>query len=85
MKHFTPLHSPEREGDSLKGGGHPADVQVPEDIEISEMTGETIGGHGKVPGINDPGVPGSKTNPVNPEKQPQPALSDPVPPPSDDE
>ena len=85
MKHSTPLHAPERSGDSLKGGGHPADVTVPEAVENEEMAGYTVTGHAKTPGIADPGVPGSKTNPADPDKQPQPALSDPVPPKKGDE
>ena len=58
MKHSTPLHAPERSGDSLKGGGHPADVTVPEAVENEEMAGYTVTGHAKTPGIADPGVPG---------------------------
>jgi hypothetical protein len=82
MKEFTRLLAPERQGDSLKGGGRPGDAPVPEETENEEMSGHTVTGHGKVPGIDDPGVGGSKTNPVDPEKTPQPALDDPVPPPS---
>jgi hypothetical protein len=63
MKPFHFLYAPERGGDAVKGGGHPAAEKLPKNVEISEMQGDLIGGHAKKPGINDPGVPGSKTNP----------------------
>jgi hypothetical protein len=78
MIRHQPLFAAEREGDSLKGGGHPADVPVPESTEIDEMSGEPVPDRGKIPGIDDPGVPGSKTHPLDPDKEPQRPGSHPV-------
>jgi hypothetical protein len=51
MKSNQQLFAPERSGDSLKGGGHPADVRVKAKDEIDEMTDHLVGGHGKSPGL----------------------------------
>lgn len=53
--------SPEHGGDSVSGGGHPADSSVPLTEAIDEALGTNEGGRGEVPGV---GVPGSKTNPL---------------------
>lgn len=53
--------APERGGDSISGGGHPADDSPPEKAEINPAMGEPLGGRGMTPGI---GAPGTKTNPV---------------------
>jgi hypothetical protein len=52
MKPSIPLYAPERGGDALKGG-RPSKEKISEDAEIKEMSGEPIGGHGKVPPVNE--------------------------------
>jgi hypothetical protein len=60
--------SPEHGGQSVHGGTpHGASA----DEEIADGLGETFVGHGKVPGTSDPGVPGSKTNPVGQNRAPE--------------
>ena len=59
MKTHYILRSPEREGDSLKGGGHPAEKRVSKEDEIDEMTGRAVGSHGKTPGMAEAGVEGT--------------------------
>jgi hypothetical protein len=61
----------EHGGNAVKGGGHPADDSVPEDEAIEDALGNLVSGRGKVPGTGDPGVPGSRTNPVAPGKEPE--------------
>jgi hypothetical protein len=61
----------EHGGDAVKGGGHPADDSIPAEEAIEDGQGRSVTGRGKVAGTADPGVPGSRTNPVNPEKQAQ--------------
>jgi len=53
--------SPEYGGNSVTGGGHPADDSVPEVEAINDAFGQDQGGHAMTPGI---GVPGSRNNPV---------------------
>jgi hypothetical protein len=77
MKPSTPLQAAEREGDSLKGGGAPSAEKVNAEDEIAEMTGHTVTGRGRTPGIDDPGAGGSRTNPVDPGQAPEPAISEP--------
>src|SRR4051812_25457657 len=48
-------------GDSVKGGGHPADETVSADEEIRDAMGEMTPQRRGTPGTNDPGVPGSRT------------------------
>src|SRR3954454_241263 len=48
-------------GDSVKGGGHPADETVSADEEIRDAMGEMTPQRRGTPGANDPGVPGSRT------------------------
>src|SRR3954467_5142326 len=54
--------APEYGGDSVSGGGHPADSSVPATEAIDDAFGQNAGGRGKTPGV---GVPGSRTNPVS--------------------
>jgi hypothetical protein len=58
-------------GDSVKGGGHPAEAALSAADEITEGTGGAVEGRGRKPGMNDPGVPGSRTNPVHGGAQPE--------------
>lgn len=60
---FQMLFAPERHGDSLKGGGHPADEKLTEATEIREMTGHSVEGHAKTPGIDKGVKPGSDPDP----------------------
>ena len=64
-----PLLAPEHGGDTVKGGG-PADSPATPEEEIAEATGRAFVGHGKTPGTGDPGVPGSKTNPIGQDTPP---------------
>ncbi|MHA3769982.1 hypothetical protein ACXR0O_00430 [Verrucomicrobiota bacterium sgz303538] len=48
-------------GGSVKGGGHPSDKTVPAEEEILDAMGQMMPARGRVPGTNDPGVPGSRT------------------------
>jgi len=57
-------YSPQRGGQDVKGGGHPADEKLTEQEEIDIGLERPLTGHAKTPGIDDPGVPGSRTNPV---------------------
>jgi hypothetical protein len=59
------LLSPEHGGQSVHGGT-PSSAEE----EIADGLGETFIGHGKVPGTGDPGVPGSKTNPLGQNAEP---------------
>jgi len=52
---------PEHGGNSIKGGGHPADETVGAEEEISDALGELVPQRGRIPGTNDPGTPGSRT------------------------
>jgi len=61
----------EHGGDAVKGGGHPADDSVSAEEAIEDGQGRSTSGHAKVPGTADPGVPGSRTNPVSSEKKPE--------------
>ena len=72
------LFAPERGGNALHGGGHPSDETLPEQTYIAEDLGEPVPGRGKKPGDGDPGVPGSRTNPVRPGAEPQPESDEPV-------
>lgn len=51
-------------GHSVKGGGADSDPAGSGAAEIADALGESIPDRGNLPGVNDPGVPGSKTNPV---------------------
>src|SRR6476660_8384034 len=53
--------SPEHGGNPVKGGGRPADETVPAQEEIRDAMGEMTPQRGGLPGTNDPGVPGSRT------------------------
>jgi hypothetical protein len=52
---------PDHGGNSVKGGGHPGDQTVSADEEISDAMGELVSARKGIPGTNDPGVPGSRT------------------------
>lgn len=45
----------------MKGGGHPSDETVPADEEIADAFGQMTPQRRGMPGTNDPGVPGSRT------------------------
>jgi hypothetical protein len=60
MKPSNPLFAPERGGDALKGGS-PSKEKISEDAEIKEMSGEPVGGHGKVPPTNEDEDPDQET------------------------
>lgn len=65
MNAFSPfLFAQEHGGDAVKGGGHPAGSSLPASEPIEDALGHTVTGHAKTPGTADPGVPGSRTNPV---------------------
>ena len=53
--------SPDHGGNAIKGGGHPSDETVPAREEIRDAMGEMMPQRGGLPGTNDPGVPGSRT------------------------
>ena len=53
--------APEHGGDSVAGGGHPANVSPPLEVELGDALGAEPRGRGQTPGL---GVPGTKTNPV---------------------
>ena len=55
-------------GDAVKGGGHPSDSPVPPEEAIHDAQGIPTTAHGKTAGTADPGVPGSRTNPVTGEE-----------------
>jgi hypothetical protein len=60
-------------GKSVKGGGHPSSAPTPAQKDIDAGTGYSVSGYQNTPGIADPGVPGSRTNPVEKGRMPQPA------------
>jgi hypothetical protein len=63
--------APDHGGDAIQGGGHPADSPVPENEMIDDGMGFPTPQRGKKPGTGDPGEPGSRTNPVHGEPQPE--------------
>lgn len=63
--------APDHGGNAIKGGGHPADSPVPESEMIDDGLGFATPQRGKKPGTGDPGEPGSRTNPVHGEPQPE--------------
>lgn len=77
MKKFNIISAAEREGDSVKGGGRPGAAKVSAEDQIAEMTGHTVTGRGGRPGIDDPGVGGSRTNPADPGAEPESAIRKP--------
>lgn len=72
------FHAPEHGGHTVKGGGADSDPTGDGAGEIPDALGQTVPGRGRMPGVNDPGVPGSRTNPVTPGEEPQPESDDPV-------
>jgi hypothetical protein len=64
---------PEYGGKSVKGGGHPSSAPSPAQKDIDAETGHSVAGYQQTPGIADPGVPGSRTNPVEEGREPEPA------------
>lgn len=64
---------PEKGGKNVKGGGDPSYAPTPAEKDIDAGTGHSVPGYQRTPGIADPGVPGSKTNPVEDGREPQPA------------
>ncbi len=66
------MFAAEHGGDAVKGGGHPSDSPVPAEEAIDDALGRPVAGHAKTAGTGDPGVPGSKTNPVHPRREPPP-------------
>lgn len=63
----------EHGGKSVKGGGDPSNAPTPARKDIAAGTGKSVPGYQKTPGIADPGVPGSRTNPVEEGRDPAPA------------
>src|SRR3954462_1090923 len=62
QKNTTRFLAPEYGGDSVSGGGHPADSSVPATEAIDDAFAQDGGGRGKTPGV---GVPGTRGNPVS--------------------
>jgi hypothetical protein len=56
--------APEVGGDAIKGGGPESLPESDGKEEILDATDGQFRGHRQTPGTNDPGVPGSRTNPV---------------------
>lgn len=54
--------APDHGGDNIKGGGHPSDSTVSADEEIQDALGNMTPGRAGIPGTNDPGPGGSRTN-----------------------
>jgi len=65
--------SPEHGGRSVKGGGRPSSAPTPAQKDIDAGEGYSVPGYQKTPGIADPGVPGSRTNPVEEGRAPKSA------------
>ena len=65
--------APEHGGKAVSGGGDPSNAPTPAAKDIEAGEGYAVAGYQKTPGIGDPGVPGSKTNPVEEGREPQPA------------
>ena len=63
--------APEHGGVNVKGGRPQADPEDDGSEQIMDALGQTVTGHGKTPGTGDPGVPGSRTNPVHSGTKPQ--------------
>lgn len=63
----------EHGGKSVSGGGHPSSTPTPAQKDIDAGSGYSVPGYQNTPGIADPGVPGSRTNPVEKGRKPQPA------------
>ncbi len=57
----------------MKGGGDPSYAPTPAAKDIAAGTGHSVAGYQKTPGIADPGVPGSRTNPVEEGREPKSA------------
>lgn len=57
----------------MKGGGDPSYAPTPAQKDIEAGTGHAVAGYQNTPGIGDPGVPGSRTNPVEEGREPEPA------------
>ena len=57
----------------MKGGGRPSSAPTPAQKDIDAGEGHSIPGYQNTPGIADPGVPGSRTNPVEEGREPQSA------------
>ena len=66
----------EHGGKNVKGGGDPSYAPTPAEKDIEAGKGNTVPGYQMTPGIGDPGVPGSRTNPVEDGREPQPANPD---------
>ncbi|HEX4665592.1 MAG TPA: DUF2934 domain-containing protein [Chthoniobacterales bacterium] len=58
--------APEHGGDTVSGGGHPADAPLPASEPIDDALAQDQRGYGNTPGV---GVPGSKTNPAPPSQE----------------
>jgi hypothetical protein len=67
----TRFFAAEHGGDGVKGGGHPSDKFLPAEEAIADGQDQGFPGRGKVPGTGDPGVPGSRTNPADPNQEPE--------------
>ncbi len=63
MRRSRPLcfFAPEHGGDTISGGGHPADAPLPVSEPINDAFAQDQRGYGNTPGV---GVPGKHTNPM---------------------
>lgn len=78
MKTFQIFFAPEHGGETVKSGPAKDHAPVTGEEEIADALGQTFPGRGRVPGTADPGVPGSRTNPVNADRLPEPKSDKPV-------
>jgi hypothetical protein len=60
------LLAPEHGGDTVSGGGHPADAPLPASEPVDDTLAQDARSRGNTPGV---GVPGSKTNPHPPSRE----------------
>jgi hypothetical protein len=71
MKKLRIMYAPDHGGQNVKGGGSDSDPSGTWEEEIADALGQTFPARGRAPGTADPGVPGSRTNPVRPGREPQ--------------
>jgi hypothetical protein len=70
--------APDHGGETIKGGGPESLPTGSGGEEIMDALGQPVAGHQKMPGTGDPGVPGSRTNPVTPGEEVRPESDQPV-------
>jgi hypothetical protein len=70
--------SPEHGGDAVKGGRPQSDPEGDGAEAIADALGQPVPGRGKTAGTADPGVPGSRTNPVELDRNPEPETNQPA-------